>query len=65
MTKQICSYFNNTEGCSNISELLEGTKYSLDFCAMHNHMYKLGMPTKCWRCGDKEDIKDTEIRRVY
>ena len=37
-----------------LAELMEGTTYPLDFCAMHNHMQKTGIPTKCWRCGDKE-----------
>ena len=54
MNKQRCSYFNTKGGCINLAELMEGTTYPLDLCAMHNHMQKTGIPTKCWRCGDRE-----------
>lgn len=57
MNKQICSYFNTKGGCTNITELIEGTKYPLDFCPMHLHMERTGIPVKCWRCGDKEWIQ--------
>lgn len=55
MKEQRCSYFNTKGGCKNPAELMEGTTYAVDFCAMHNHMEKAGLPVKCWRCGDKED----------
>ena len=51
--EQTCSYFDSKGGCKNRSELLDN-KYPLDFCAMHNHMQKTGIPTKCWRCGYRE-----------
>ena len=54
MNKQRCSYFNTKGGCINLAELMEGTTYPLDFCAMHNDMQKTGIHTKCWRGGDKE-----------
>ena len=53
--KQKCSQYDSKgKGCNNIAEILEGTKdYYVDFCAIHNHMLKAGIPLKSWRCGDK------------
>jgi len=56
---QKCSQFGTKEGkyygCQNIAEYADPIrkKYPVDFCAMHNHMQKTGMPVKCWRCGDR------------
>ena len=43
--------------CKNTAELHHvglDKGYYMDFCAMHNHMLKTGIPLKCWRCGDKQ-----------
>ena len=62
--EQKCSQFNGQsrklsleyKECQNIAELHHvglDKGYYMDFCAMHNHMLKTGIPLKCWRCGDK------------
>ncbi len=52
---QTCSQFDSKGNhCRNQAELLDGFKdMPLDFCPMHNHMMKDGLPVKCWRCGDR------------
>ena len=60
MIQQKCSQFSG-EGkgykeCQNPSEIhLVGIDdgFAMDFCHMHNHMKRTGIPLKCWRCGDK------------
>ena len=61
MKQQKCSQFSgNGKGykeCQNPSAIERvglSDGFAMDFCAMHNHMQKTGVPVKCWRCGDKE-----------
>jgi len=52
---QQCSQFDITD-CQNPAEIvhkIRGQDIYIDFCAMHNHMDKTGIPLKCWRCGDR------------
>ncbi len=58
MKQQKCSQFSGKgkdyKECQNASEIHKvGDGFSMDFCAMHNHMQKTGVPVKCWRCGDR------------
>jgi hypothetical protein len=55
-----CAQFDSKgRGCNNLAHV-DG--YPLDFCAMHLHMQKDGIPLKCWRCGDDRK-KDEEEHR--
>ena len=55
-----CAQFDSRgRGCNNLAHV-DG--YPLDFCAMHLHMQKDGIPLKCWRCGDGRK-KDEEVYR--
>ena len=61
MKQQKCSQFNTKAGkyheCQNPSEIHKvglDDGFAMDFCAMHNHMQRSGVPVKCWRCGDRE-----------
>lgn len=60
MRQQKCSQFNSKGNyCKNLAEVLvgsDGREWPVDFCEMHNHMDKTGIPLKCWRCGDKENV---------
>jgi len=66
MRQQTCAQFDSTgKYCRNPAEIHKmGIQNSipsdegwfLDFCSMHNHMMKTGIPLKCWKCGDKEPI---------
>ena len=55
--EQQCSQFDTKGFCKNdavwVAQKWNKTGIYYDFCAMHNHMDKTGMPLKCWRCGDK------------
>ena len=57
MRQQKCSQFDSKGNhCKNPAELLpssDGWNFPLDFCEMHSHMQKTGIPVKCWRCGDR------------
>ena len=63
--EQTCSFFSIKNGiyvgCKNPSEYMipEEKKFSVDMCAMHNHMESTGIPINCWRCGDDRK-KDEE-----
>ena len=53
-----CAQFDSKgRGCQNLAHV-DG--YPLDFCAMHLHMQKDGIPLKCWRCGDDRK-QDKEV----
>ena len=66
MHQQTCAQFDSKgKHCRNPSEIHKAgiensipsdVGWSMDFCAMHNHMMKSGISLKCWRCGDKEPI---------
>lgn len=64
--KQTCAQFDSRGGCRLPSEVVtywDGRQrqgYALDFCAMHNHMAKTGVPVKCWRCGDDRLVSTVE-----
>jgi len=59
MKGQKCSQFNIIKGiykeCQNPADVDDVglSKFVMDFCAMHHHMMKTGIPLKCWKCGDR------------
>ena len=47
-----CSQFDSKGSCQHPAEVISGG-WTVDFCAMHNHMNKTGIPVKCHKCGDR------------